>query len=106
MSTFLSLSEIPRDRDGAIVGQYHVRDRASGRSLEEVGERAVGAGELDRLDAAFGSYMTIAPADADTAERCARHVYERTKDPVRAKALRTMFAKPRPKAPKKKDEST
>lgn len=106
MSTFLSLSEVPRDRDGAIVGLYHVRDRASGRPLEEVGERAVGAGELDRLDAAFGSYMTIAPADADTATVCARAVFERTKDGARAKALRALASKLRPKAPrtKKRDD--
>lgn len=100
MSTILALSELPRDRDGAIVGAYAVRQR-SGAPLEEVGDRPVGQAELERLDAAFGSFMTIAPADAETAEACARHLFERTKDGARAKALRRMFAKPRAKKAKK-----
>lgn len=96
-NALLTIQELPRDPDGAIVGMYHVRDRASGRHLEEVGERAVGTFELERLEAALGSYMTITPADADTAEACARHLYEKTKDGARAKALRALFAKPKPR---------
>lgn len=108
MSTILGIDGLPRDSDGILVGQYHVRSRSSGGWIEEVGDRAVGGAELARLDAAFGSYITIAPADADTAEACARHIYETTGDGARAKALRTLRRKPRrsrgkkgsPKSPK------
>lgn len=97
MSVHLDINELPRDADGILVGMYHVRDHASGRCLEEVGERAIGGAELSRMDAALGLYMRIQPADADTAEACARHVYERTKDGARAKALRAMFAVKKPR---------
>lgn len=101
----LSINELPYDGDGALVGMYHVRLRSGGGLLEEVGDRAIGSFELIRIEAAFGAAITIAPADADTAEACARAIFERTKDKARAKALRALFAKPRPKAPRepKKD---
>lgn len=99
MSTFLTWSELPRDRDGAITGTYAVRER-SGGLVEGVGERAVEGPELERLDAGLGAYITIAPADAATAEACARRVFELTGDGPRAKALRALFATRKKKAAK------
>lgn len=96
MTTLLHIDDVPRDRDGAVIGSYVVRD-ASGALLEEVGERLIEGPELLRLEAAFCGRVTIAPADAATAEACARHVFEKTSDGARAKKLRALFRKPRPK---------
>lgn len=100
-SPHLTIDELPYDGDGALVGMYHVRHREGGL-VEEVGDRAIGSFELIRIEAAYGAGVHITPADAETAEACARLVFERTKDKARAKALRALFAKPKaPREPKK-----
>lgn len=94
----LTASELPRDADGAPIGVYRLR-------LGELTEGYPGANfvrgvadgvrgfDVTRLADAFGPSLRIEPADPETAEACARLLFERTGDGARAKALRALHAR-------------
>lgn len=96
MSTLLLFFELPRDADGIIVGEYSVR-AADGAPFEGwEGPRS--AADVLYLNAAHSDQLRYVPTDAETAEACARHIFECSGDGKRAKALRALFARKAPRA--------
>lgn len=93
-------SDLPRDDTGAPVGTYRLRvgdltETYPGADFRDgVADRVPGR-IVARLVEAFGEGMGIRPADVETAEACARHIYETTGDGERAKAVRSLFRNPR-----------
>lgn len=94
----LNLSDIPRDADGLPLGVFRLRLGTVTESypgaafVDGVAERVTGL-PVRRMAEAFGTQLAIEPGDAETAEACARAIYERTGDGARAKSLRALYPK-------------
>lgn len=94
----LNLSEVPRDADGLPLGVFRLRFGTVNETypgavfVDGVAEQVTGLA-VRRMAEAFGSPLAIEPGDAETAEACARAIYESTGDGARAKSLRALYPK-------------
>ena len=102
----LSSSQLPRDDTGFPRGVYRLRmgeltETYPGAAFRDGVAEHVDGRHVARLAEAFGPELVIEPGDADTAEACARLVYETTGDGALAKRLRALHRRQRRAAPRK-----